>query len=360
MKSFFKDFQKWFFRFSSIYVIVVLLCIVRVDYYLYLPGNTTDIKNKITIVDKDNNLNGSVSAVYVLTYERPTLFQYLLTKDAVYAVTYKMTKEDIASSDPKLSSAIGRFDSDESFNNASLAAYSLLIEDEVDFYNEFTYIYSANSDIDCVILDSNIKNENSYLFIVGKKVTGYENNPNSNPKVSEVSDYLKTKNVGEIATLYIEDKIGNEYTINIKKRLQNNSEIFGITIKTTYTLKDGIKTEISNVYTEGPSGGAMEALYIYLVSSREDLLKGRKISGTGTISYSLDGDGNIESFSKVGPIGCVEQKIYAAYIDNMDIFYCPKENYDACIKAATKYGILDKIKIVKVEYLIDIINDLKG
>ena len=130
---------------------------------------------------------------------------------------------------------------------------------------------------------------------------------------------------------------------------------------TSFILNVESYINVSNVNTTGPSGGAMHALYIYLMLEDEDILKGRKIAGTGTISYSLDEFGNVESFSKVGNIGCVEQKLYAAYLDNASVFYCPSGNYDDCMKAYERYKFTDDdIRVVKVDYLDDIVLDLRG
>ena len=130
---------------------------------------------------------------------------------------------------------------------------------------------------------------------------------------------------------------------------------------TSFRLNSESFINVNNVFTEGPSGGAMHALFIYLMLEDENILKGRNIAGTGTIGYSLDNEGNLESFSKVGAIGCVEQKLYAAYLDKAEVFYCPSANYKDCMKAYELYGFTDKdIRVVEVNYLEDIIDDLRG
>ena len=354
MKEFFKDFGKWFWRFSAIYFIIILLCLIKVDYYLYLPGNLTDIKDEISIKDNKKELDGSVSSVYVMTFTRPTLFSYLISKDLPYAFTYKMSSEEIESYDSNLDIAIGRFDSNQSFSNAELAAYSLKLKEDGDnsYYKQLTYIYSANSDI-----ISNIK----YTDLVGTMITGFLEHENTYPTINEVSEYLRNKGVNETAILYLKDNKNNEKTLEITKREKDGSALFGITIKTSFILNTDSFIDVENVYTTGPSGGAMHALYIYLMLEDENILKGRKIAGTGTIGYSLDNEGNVESFAKIGAIGCVEQKLYAAYIDNAEVFYCPSDNYDDCMKAYELYNLTEKdIRVVKVSYLDDIINDLKG
>jgi PDZ domain-containing protein len=102
-----------------------------------------------------------------------------------------------------------------------------------------------------------------------------------------------------------------------------------------------IKTDDIN----GPSAGLMISLEIYDQLKKEDLTKGYKISGTGTI----DLDGN------VGQIGEIQQKIAAAHKARVDIFFCPKDlqkgdnNEKEVIDEAKKRGY--NLRIVPVKSL---------
>ena len=97
----------------------------------------------------------------------------------------------------------------------------------------------------------------------------------------------------------------------------------------------------------GPSGGFMLSLAIYDRLVNDDLTKGRKIVGTGTIDIN----------GKVGEIGGVKYKLMGAVSNNADIFFVPKENYEEAIKIKKEYNY--KINIVSVETLEDAINYLK-
>lgn len=65
----------------------------------------------------------------------------------------------------------------------------------------------------------------------------------------------------------------------------------------------------------GPSAGFMFALQIYALLLPDDLSKGYKIAGTGTI----DPEGNI------GVIGSIRHKVAAADREGADIFFTPKD-----------------------------------
>ena len=83
----------------------------------------------------------------------------------------------------------------------------------------------------------------------------------------------------------------------------------------------------------------MTSLAIYTKLTGIDLLKGRKIVGTGTI----DSNGN------VGEIGGVKYKLKGAVTNDADIFMVPEENYEEAIKIKNEKNY--DIDIVKVENL---------
>ncbi len=78
------------------------------------------------------------------------------------------------------------------------------------------------------------------------------------------------------------------------------------------------KVSIALENTGGPSGGLVFALGIIEKLTRDDLLKGRVVAGTGTI----DGHGNI------GAIGGINEKITVALRSGASIFFAPMENCD--------------------------------
>lgn len=68
--------------------------------------------------------------------------------------------------------------------------------------------------------------------------------------------------------------------------------------------------------TGGPSGGMIFAIGVIELLTQKDLLQGRHIAGTGTIT--TDG--------KVGPIGGINQKILAAHKAGATLFIAPAGN----------------------------------
>ena len=92
----------------------------------------------------------------------------------------------------------------------------------------------------------------------------------------------------------------------------------------------------------------MMALSIYDILTKEDLTKGLKIVGTGTI----------DELGNVGVIGGVEHKIKAAVKENADIFFVPTGNYEEA-KSTVLENNLD-IKLIEVKHIDDAINCLNN
>ncbi|WP_234340286.1 SepM family pheromone-processing serine protease [Gorillibacterium timonense] len=102
----------------------------------------------------------------------------------------------------------------------------------------------------------------------------------------------------------------------------------------------------------GPSAGLMFTLEIINRLLPEDIAKGHRIAGTGTIEES----------GKVGPIGGIQHKVVAADREGAEIFFAPKDengytNYSDAKKEAEKIGT--KMKIIPVSTLDDAIAYLK-
>lgn len=104
---------------------------------------------------------------------------------------------------------------------------------------------------------------------------------------------------------------------------------------------------------QGDSAGLMMTLQLIQNSSKEDLIKGYKISGTGTI----------EPDGVVGQIGAIEDKVKIADKNKVDIFFVPTDNDPAQtnekLAIRTAKELDTNMKIVPVDKLEDAIMYLK-
>jgi len=94
-----------------------------------------------------------------------------------------------------------------------------------------------------------------------------------------------------------------------------------------------LKVSLKN--TGGPSGGLIFALGLVELLSPDDLLNGRKIAATGTISAS----------GRVGAIGGVQEKIVAARAAGVELLFISRQNCDEIS------GEVDGLKVIAVSTL---------
>ena len=99
-----------------------------------------------------------------------------------------------------------------------------------------------------------------------------------------------------------------------------------------------VDIEIDSQNIGGPSAGLMFTIEIINQLTPEDLTRGHRIAGTGTI----DQDG------EVGAIGGIKQKIFAAIDVGAEYVLVPASNYDDAVEAAG-----DDIGVVKVATIED-------
>lgn len=115
-----------------------------------------------------------------------------------------------------------------------------------------------------------------------------------------------------------------------------DSKTYRIGVMTGYTYDFPVKVTISTGDIGGPSGGMMFALAVTDKLTPGKMTGGLNISGTGTI----DVDGN------VGPIGGIQQKMYAALRAGSKLFLAPSANCDEVVG-----HIPDGLNVVKVSTL---------
>jgi len=100
------------------------------------------------------------------------------------------------------------------------------------------------------------------------------------------------------------------------------------TINLNMLNDSNLKISLKN--TGGPSGGLIFSLGLSELLSPDDLLQGRKIAATGTISAR----------GKVGAIGGVEEKIIAAKKAKAEIIFISKENCSEIPKSVSGVAVI--------------------
>lgn len=150
-----------------------------------------------------------------------------------------------------------------------------------------------------------------------------------------IVDGMKISDIEEIRTAYSDREIGDVIEIEVERVVDKkevrvkeaielvanqepgadpNRPAIGILVGTSAKFPVEVDFNIRGV--GGPSAGLIFAVGVIEKMTAEDLLRGRKIAGTGTISVN----------GKVGAIGGIEEKMIGASRIGATIFLAPREN----------------------------------
>ena len=323
-----KKYIKEEYKFLMAILIIFITLTYKLPFYVDAPGGIIDISKRIEI-DEKNKLNGTMNFAYV-SEMRATLPTYIIAKinndwDLVKKeeILYENETEEDARFRDKISLK-------EALSNALYAGFK---ESNEEFKTKNNKVY----------ITQKLKESKTDLK-VGDQIIEANN--------------IKINNIKELQS--IEKQEGTKITLKV---INNNKEyirtaeyikyedkiIIGIALGQTFEIDSKHKIDIDYKAREsGPSGGMMMALTTYSYLTGEDLARGRRIVGTGTI----------DAYGNVGSIGGVKYKLIGAVKNKADIFLVPNgENYEEALKVKQEKNY--DIKIVGVSNIKEAINELK-
>lgn len=185
----------------------------------------------------------------------------------------------------------------------------------------------------------NTVNPNSFAFkqlLTGDQIISVDQKVLTS--ATQITDYLNSKKAGDVVKVsVIRSSAGStpiEIPVKLSKR-DDGSAYIGVNIETKHNFPVNVKIKLDE--TGGPSGGLIFALGIVEKLQSEDLIRGRNIAGTGTITDT----------GEVGPIGGITEKIIGAKKAGVSIFIAPIEN----CSDITHPDLLKGIKVVPVATL---------
>ena len=173
----------------------------------------------------------------------------------------------------------------------------------------------------------------------------------------EMMNYLRKQKIGARVTISVlRGKQEKHFTGKIVKVKGTNKPGIGIQLVEHVVVKTKPKLKINAGEIGGPSAGLMFTLESYEVFTKQNLSKGHKIAGTGTISPT----------GKVGIIGGIDKKVVAANREGAEVFFAPTDS-TSVKKSETNYAVAKrtakkihtKMKIVPVSTFDDALNYLK-
>ena len=310
-------------------LVILLMSVIRLDYYIFAPGGLTPLDDRI-IIENSYKEEGSFNLTYVSS-RNATLMNIL--------VSYIIPNWDIVD------------------------VSEIRVENETNKdANRRGQIYLEETSYDAIIAAFKEAGKEYEIKSLDLVVTYIYNIAESNLKVGDIVKKINNVEVNDLESLHKEidkNNIGDEIKITIVRdgkereckailKDNNGQGVIGILIT---PLKEVITNpKVEYVFKDSESGssrGLMCALEIYNKITEYDLTKGRKISGTGVI-YE---DGSL------GAIDGVKYKLPGAVKNKADIFIVPSDNYDEAKKIVDSKGY--KIKLIKADNLKQVIEELK-
>ena len=331
--------HKWLLFFLAVAAIVVVLS-CPTNYYLEMPGEAFQVSQFIRSGKKapDNYYLVTVSET-----QRPaSVLRYLLSYTRKYET---------------------RISREELLGDATSSQYEELQNWYMETSQQNAIYYAAKK----AGLKPKLNYEGVYVMQVQKH--------SSFKKKLQIGDTVlganghRFKSTEEMLSYFQKKKIGSKVKINVlrnKKPLTFSGKIVkvegtnkpGIGIQLVEHVKVTTKPElkIDAGAIGGPSAGLMFTLTSYETFTQQDLAKGHKIAGTGTISPK----------GKVGAIGGVDKKVVAADRAGAEVFFAPTDtsqlekadsNYQVAKRTAKQ--IKTKMKIVPVATFEDALHYLQ-
>lgn len=328
IKGFFKNPKEVISFFLPIVIMLILL--IPVDYTVTFPtGGTINIDNKISVLNEKKK-DGSFNSAYV-KQAKGNILTFTLGK-LIKGIDLEKNEKII-------------------YDNETIEDYN--------FRNKLYFKESISSSVKLAYQKANkpIKVVGSNMYVIY-----IDEHSNSDLKVQDEIlkiNYVRVNNLNDIKNILLNYKENDVINVTVKrnnkeidvksKLIKLNDEVkMGVSIITIYDydVSKDVNLKFGNKES-GPSGGLMFTLSIYNKLVDEDITKGRKIVGTGTI----DADGN------VGEIGGVKYKLKGAVKAKADIFICPYENYDEVMELKNRYNY--DIEIIKASTFDEAIEKLK-
>ena len=318
------------YRYLIVLFLILFLGLYRLPYNLYMGGGLIDIKDRLQI-ENEYAESGSFNMTYVKS-SRATIPTYLLS------YIFDWAKENI--NDMKL---------DENDNATDMWKRDLMYLEEannsaiISAYTRANATINIKSEVLKVIYidkmsDTNLKVGDILISINGIIINSYD----------DVKEILNNYNVGDKVKVKIKRDDSEKEAYFVVREIDGEKKA-GLYLIKLYDYDTFPKIELDFSSREGgPSGGLMLSLAIYNRLVSEDLTKGRKIAGTGTI----------DAYGNVGEIGGVSYKVMGAYHGNADVFFVPEANFDEAMKIKKEKGY--DLNIVKVKTLDDAINYLRS
>lgn len=313
------------YKFLLIIVFISLLLNIRLPYYIMAPGGTINITDRVELNGYKIG-SGSINMLYVSEYKAtPSMWLYSLIMgyDINSNNDRKISNESIKEIENR-----NKIMRDNSLDIALMVAYNKAGK-YIDIKNKKNVVIATTK-------DNNL--------LVGDIILEVDNNKVED--ISEIKKIIDKKRENDYVTFKVL-RDNKEKEVKSKIYLEDNNKVVGVVIITDYDYDIVPKLNLKFRDSEsGSSGGLMLTLTIYNALVEKDIIKGRNIAGTGTISY----DG------RVGEIDGIKYKIMGAASSDIDVVFVPSANYEEALNTKNKYKYT--MEIVKVDTFDEVLDYL--
>ncbi len=309
-------------------VIIYLLFAIELPYAIYTPGGAVNLNDRIK-VDNGYKSDGSFNMAYVSMVKGSLPFILMAKVIPDWDIVDK-DELTIEGEDMKELVKRERLYLQESIDAAVVNAY-LQAHKEID-------IKKVNNNVGYITEEAKTNLEVGDIIV--------EADDNKITSLIDLQNVVQDKKEGEKVSLEIL-RNGKEKDAYATVYATDDGLKIGVSFINTYEYEVVPKVEVKSKASEmGSSGGLMMSLTIYNQLTEEDLTKGKKIVGTGTI----DIEGN------VGEIAGVKYKLIGAVKKKAEIFICPEENYEEAVKIKEDKGY--DITIIKAHTFSEVLEKL--
>lgn len=291
-------------------IIIAVGLVMPVPYYIKMGGGTIRIDENINI-DNSYDSNGSLEALYVRE-GRGIVLTYLLSyvipsfeREKIEDVTLENENTDDYNYREKL-----YFTS--SLDAATKVAFEKAGKEVKISSSKFIVLYIDKIAKTSLMVGDEIVKVNS------KRVSSYD----------DIFSEVSSKKAGESVNITVK-RDGKEVETSSTLSLVENEVKMGVVLSNEIKYESNPKVDFSfDGNQAGPSGGLMISLSIYNKLTSNDITKGKRVVGTGTIDTS----GN------VGVIGGIRHKLYGASKNNAEVVIVPFDNYKEAKKIKDEKG----------------------
>ena len=318
-----------------IQVFILVICFVKVDYEITTPGSLNNPVSSITI--ENANDRGYIASIGIFSYKKVSLIQYWLSKNKKTFDVSEINEDYYINL--KDETTQGKIMKDNSLTLALINAYREASKVDSSITINLADVYVGESVIAIYSFsDTNLEYGDIIIEAQGIKFNSQ----------SELRGIIQ-KELQDNHNIHFKVLRGeNEVDCYSNAITRESTRSYGFAIDSCYNLPTTTPTYTltKNYSTIGPSGGLLSTLAIYNMLLEEDVTKGYKITGTGTINF----DGTS------GAIGGIEQKIVTAKLYGVDIFFVDSYDYSDALKFYQEHECT--FELVNVYEFTDIINYL--